>query len=416
MDESLVFEKLGIALGLGLLVGLQRQRAQSPVAGIRTFGLITVLGAVSALLGQSFGGWVVGLGVLAVALLLVVGNLANLLSEEADPGLTTEIAALVMYGVGAYVVVGHASVAIALGGGVALLLYWKTPLHTFVARIGETDLKAIMRFVLVGLVILPVLPDEGFGPYEVLNPHNIWLMVVLIVGIGLGGYVAYKLFGDRAGTVLGGVLGGLISSTATTVSYARRARQAEHAVRLTALAIAIASATAYVRVLIEAAVAAPGMFGEMAPPLVVMLIWMALICGVMGYFSRGEKVELPPPENPAELKVALIFGVLYALVLLGIAAAADYFGQAGLYGMALLSGLHDLDAITLSTAQLADRGQVAADTGWRVILAASLANLVAKTALVGLIGGRRVLSWILVLFGAALAGGLLLLLLWPAGG
>jgi uncharacterized membrane protein (DUF4010 family) len=397
-----------------LLVGLQRERAQSPVAGIRTFGLITVLGAVSALLGQTFGGWMVGLGVLAVELLLVVGNLANLLSEEADPGLTTEIAALVMYGVGAYVVVGHASVAIALGCGVALLLYWKTPLHAFVARIGETDLKAIMRFVLVALVILPVLPDEGYGPYEVLNPHNIWLMVVLIVGIGLGAYVAYKLFGDRAGTVLGGVLGGLISSTATTVSYARRARQAEHAVRLTALAIGIASATAYVRVLIEAAVAAPRLFGEMAPPLVVMLIWMALICGVMGYFSRGEKVELPPPENPSELKVALIFGVLYALVLLGIAAASDYFGDVGLYGMALLSGLHDLDAITLSTAQLADQGQVAADTGWRVILTASLANLVSKTALVGLLGGRRLLYWILVLFGAALAGGLLLVLLWPA--
>jgi uncharacterized membrane protein (DUF4010 family) len=172
------------------------------------------------------------------------------------------------------------------------------------------------------------------------------------------------------------------SSTATTVNYARRARQAEHAVRLTALAILIASATAYVRVLTEIAVVAPCVFRQTAPPLVVMFAWMAFICCVMSYLSRGESVELPPQENPAGLKPALIFGGLYALVLVGIAAARDYFGEAGLYAIALLSGLHDQDAITLSTAQLVDRGQVGADTGWRLILAASLANMVAKGVLV----------------------------------
>jgi uncharacterized membrane protein (DUF4010 family) len=160
MDESLVFQKVGIALGLGLLVGLQRERARSEVAGIRTFGLITGLGAVSALLGQSFGGWPVGLGVVAVAAMLVLGNLTQLRTNDADPGLTTEVAALMMYGVGAYVVVGHTAVAIALGGAVALLLYWKAPMHAFVARIGEPDLKAIMQLVLVALVVLPVLPDR----------------------------------------------------------------------------------------------------------------------------------------------------------------------------------------------------------------------------------------------------------------
>jgi uncharacterized membrane protein (DUF4010 family) len=415
MDESLVFQKVGIALGLGLLVGLQRERAGSAVAGIRTFGLLTVLGAVSALLGQSFGGWLVGLGAVAVAALLIVGNLAQIRTNDADPGLTTEVAALLMYGVGAYVVVGHAAVAIALGGGVALLLYWKTPLHTFIARIGEADLKAIMQFVLIALVILPVLPDQSYGPYQVLNPRTVWLMVVLIVGIGLGGYVAYKLFGDRVGTVLGGVIGGLISSTATTVSFARRARQAEQAVPLTALVILIASATAYVRVLTEVAVVAPRALAQTAPPLVVMFVWLACLCGAAYHFTRGEKAELPPQGNPAELKPALIFGGLYALVLLGVAAATDYFGDAGLYAVALLSGVHDLDAITVSTSQMVDQGRVGADTGWRVILAASLANLVAKGVLVAFLGGRRLLSWMLVLFGAALAGGLLLLLLWPDG-
>jgi hypothetical protein len=180
MDLSLVAEKLAIALGLGLLVGLQRERAQSPLAGIRTFALITVLGAVCTLLGLTFGGWIVALGMIAVAAMLVVGNLARGKAEEVEPGVTTEMAALLMYGVGAYVVVGHTAVAIAVGGAAALLLHWKAPLHEFVARIGETDVKAIMRFVLVELVIYPVLPDEAYGPYRVLNPQQIWLMVVLI--------------------------------------------------------------------------------------------------------------------------------------------------------------------------------------------------------------------------------------------
>ncbi|MBI1901993.1 MAG: MgtC/SapB family protein, partial [Planctomycetia bacterium] len=198
MELSLVAQKLAIAVGLGLLVGLQRERVRSPVAGIRTFALITVLGTISALLAAPFGGWIVGLGAVAVAAMLVVGNLALRRTRHIDPGMTTEVAALLMYGVGAYLVVGHAAIAVAVGGGVALLLHWKAPLHEFVARIGETDVTAIMRFVLVALVIYPVLPDQAYGPYQVLNPKQVWQMVVLIVGISLGGYVAYKLLGQKA--------------------------------------------------------------------------------------------------------------------------------------------------------------------------------------------------------------------------
>jgi uncharacterized membrane protein (DUF4010 family) len=137
VELSLVAQKVAIALGLGLLVGLHRERVQSPLAGIRTFALITVLGTVCALLGLTFGGWIVGLGWIALAAMLVVGNLAQGKAEDVEPGVTTEMAALLMYGVGAYLVVGHAAVAIAIGGGVALLLHWKAPMHAFVARIGE---------------------------------------------------------------------------------------------------------------------------------------------------------------------------------------------------------------------------------------------------------------------------------------
>lgn len=409
MDLPVVFEKVALALGLGLLVGLQRERVQSPLAGIRTFALITVWGTVCALLALDLGGWLVGLGGLAVAALLVVGNLIQAETKEPDPGLTTEIAALLMYGIGAYLVVGHVGVALALGGATALLLHWKVPLHAFVARIGETDLKAIMRFVLIALVILPVLPDQMYGPYDAFNPRQIWFVVVLIVGISLGGYLAYKWLGPRAGTVLGGVLGGLISSTATTVSYARRHRTPSPSIRLAALVLMIASAVALVRVLVEIAVVAPATFPHLAPPLALLLGWMALLAVGMYCLARGEHEELPQPGNPAELTSALLFGGLYAVVRLAVAAAKNSLGETGLYGVAVLSGLHDLDAITLSTAQLVDRGQVEPQTGWRLILIATLSNLVFKGCLVAVLGHRRLLYWVAVLFGASLAGGLLLL-------
>jgi uncharacterized membrane protein (DUF4010 family) len=441
MDLSVVAEKVAIALGLGLLVGLQRERVQSPLAGIRTFALITVLGSVCALLGLTFGGWVVGLGVLAVAAMLVVGNLVQGKAEEVEPGITTEIAALLMYGVGAYLVVGHAAVAIATGGGVALLLHWKAPMHDFVARIGEADVKAIMRFVLVALVIYPVLPDQGYGPYHVLNPQQIWLMVVLIVGLSLGGYVAYKLFGQQSGAVVAGTLGGLISSTATTVTYSRRTRQRQEERRLAALVIVIASAVALARVLAEIAVVAPNTFWQMAPPLGILFAWTILVAAGTYWFTRYPRT-VPPVENrvsppaetptgrptstgeaesltqanPAELMPALIFAGLYALVLLGVAAARDYLGTGGLYGVAVLSGMHDLDAITLSTARFVDQGEVEGDLGGRLLLVAFMANLVLKAAVVAVLGRRQFLRLIALPFAVALLGGVMLLLLWRATG
>jgi uncharacterized membrane protein (DUF4010 family) len=380
----------------------------------------------------------VGLGAIALAAMLVVGNLAKGKAGEVEPGVTTETAALLMYGVGAYLVVGHAAVAIAIGGGVALLLHWKAPMHAFVARIGEDDVKAIMRFVLIALVIYPVLPDQTFGPYDVLNPQQIWLMVVLFVGIGLSGYVAYKLFGQRSGAALAGLLGGLISSTATTVSCARRTREDRKAIPVATLTIVVASAAVFPRVLAEMAVVAPNTFWRAVPPLAIMLGWMVLIAAGVYYVARareahlaaeGCKASLDPTTaepraaneeaeplnqaNPAELLPAVIFGGLYALVLLGAAAAHDYFGSSGLYSVAVNSGLHDLDAITLSTGQFMEQGQIDAQLAWRLILAGSLSNLVLKGAAAAVLGNRSLLKWIALPYAAAFLGGTALLLLWP---
>src|SRR5258706_1935773 len=216
MDPELTLSdtltRLGIALGLGLLVGMQRERTDSHLAGIRTFPLITMLGTVAGLLALRFGGWVVAAGLLSLAAIVIFSNRARA-DLPPDPGITTEVATLLMFGVGAYLVPGYASVAVALVGTVAVLLHLKPEMHAFARRVGDKDFKAIMQFVLVTLVILPVLPNREYGPYQILNPFKIWVLVVLIVGISLGGYIAYKFLGATSGSLVAGVLGGISSTT-----------------------------------------------------------------------------------------------------------------------------------------------------------------------------------------------------------
>lgn len=408
-----LFEPLAIALGVGLLVGMQRERETSPIAGIRTFPLITILGSLSAMLADAFGGWVLAAGFLAVSVMLLIGNLVQLGKDKIDPGLTTEMAGLVMFGVGAALVKGYTAPAIAVSGVVAVLLQWKKRLQKFVDKISSGDFKAIIQLVLIGLVILPVLPNQTYGWYNVLNPYKIWLMVVLISGISLIAYVAYKLLGARVGTILGGILGGLISSTATTVSFSRQAKTQSDTAPMVSLVILIASTIVFGRILLEIGVVAPDFLPTAAAPIGVLMGLMAILCVILFLRVGQQGIDNPGHDNPAQLKAAVIFGGLYAVVLLAVAAAKAHFGTGGMYLVAMLSGLTDMDAITLSTAELVKVGRVTADTGWRVILLAALSNLVFKGGIVALLGGRRLLISILILFSIALTGGGLLLAFWP---
>jgi len=413
MELLETFQKLGIALGLGLLVGLQRERTDARLAGFRTFPLITLLGALSGLLGKDFGGWIMGLGLVGLTAVIAVGNLEAIRSKTESPGVTSEAALLVMYAVGAYLMVGHTSVAIAVGGTVAVLLHLKPEMHALAAKIGDRDFKAIMQFVLISLVILPVLPDQFYGPYRVLNPFKIWLMVVLIVGISLGGYIAYKILGPRAGTWAGGVLGGLISSTATTVSYARRSREAPNTHALATFVILVASAIVFLRVLILVGATAPAFLGVVAAPMGIMFVTMGALSLRSWRASRTETAPMPEQSNPTELKPAIIFALLFALILLGVAAAKDYFGSSGLYVVAILSGLADMDAITLSITQLINSQSLPSTTGWRAILIAAMSNLAFKAAVVAALGNRKLFVRVAASFAVALAVGAALLLFWP---
>ena len=308
---------------------------------------------------------------------------------------------------------GSLPLAVALGAGVAVLLHLKPVLQGLVARIGDADFRAIMSFVVVSLVVLPVLPDRTFGPYHVLNPREIWLMVVLIVGIGLAGYLGYKLLGARGGSLLGGLLGGLISSTATTVTFARRAREQGGASGPAAAVILLASAVAFARILVEIGVVARAFFRTAALPLGLLTLLFLAVALVSWLRQAGREQAVPEPKNPSELKGALVFAALYAVILLAVAAARDYLGSRGLYAVAVISGLTDVDAITLSTANLVRAGGLEAGTGWRIIALAALSNLGFKAGAVALLGRRALLARVALGYGIVAVAGLALLLLWP---
>ncbi len=412
-DATVAFQNLGISLLLGLLVGLQRERTSAELGGLRTFPLIAVLGTVSALLAGQFGGWIVAAALLGVVASVVIGNMHLLRTGNSQPGTTTEIAMLLMFAVGAYLVVGHREVAIAVGGGLAVLLQFKPELHGFAARLGDEDLRAIMQFVLISCIVLPILPNRAYGPFEVLNPFEIWLMVVLIVGISLGGYVAYKFLGQRAGTALSGILGGAISSTATTVSYSRRTANAAENASLAALVIVIASLVLYVRVLIEIAAVSPSFLSAAFGPVIAMMVFGVLPLLIVGLFVRREPTAPLEQKNPTELRSAMTFAGLYAVVLLALAAAKEYLGGEGLYLVAGLSGLTDMDAITLSTSRLVEAERLSAANGWRLIIVAAMSNLCFKGLMVGLLGHRKLFAQIVLYFGLSIAGGAVLLALWP---
>jgi len=276
-----------------------------------------------------------------------------------------------------------------------------------------------MQFVLVTFVVLPVLPDRTYGPLAVFNPFTAWLMVVLIVGISLAGYLVYRFVGPRAGALTGGILGGLISSTATTVSYSRLAVFSPGVPVAIAVVIVMASAVVFARVMILIGLIDVGFLSVAAPPIAVMSIVPAVLALIM--WKRLGPEDQPVPEgpggggaerhrNPTELKMALGFALIYCALLLLTAAAKENWGDRELFLIAGVSGLADVDAITVSTSQLVKAGKLAADQGWKMIVLALVVNTMFKACVSGVLAGRRLFGRILLPLGIAALAGLVLLL------
>ncbi len=408
---------LGIALGLGLLVGLQRQKTDHQMAGVRTFTLISILGVIAGFLTREYDNvYILPVLGLCIAAMLMMANYIKIKKfDKPDVGQTTEVAALLMFAIGAYLVVGSQLIGVLVGASMAVLLYLKHHLHEFIERLSHKDLSAIMTLAGISLIVLPILPNKTYGPLEVLNPQSIWLMVTLIVGISVVGYFIYKVVGKKAGIISNGILGGLISSTATTVSYARKTKEAQNISKLAVFVITTASAISMVRVLIEIGVVVPEKLGQIILPIAAEIVIVSILCVIIFYLinKNNSDNEMPEPSNPAQFKSALLFGLLYGFILLAVAFTKQQFGNNALYIVSIISGLTDVDAITISLSQMMKGEHLQTELGWKLILLASISNLVFKGVMAIVLGTKEMAKWIVVIFGVAIVSGLSIIWLWP---
>jgi len=389
------------SFAVGLLVGLERERRPEAKAGVRTFALITAFGTLCAMLADKLAfPWLVAAGLLAVAATLIVAY-ANLPASAEDSGTTTVVAAVFCFCLGAGMWLGYLELAVALGIVLTVLLYFKTALEGFSQRLTATDVSVTLQFAVLTLVILPLLPDRGYGPYAALNPRNIWLMVVLIQGVGLAGYVSWRLFGPRGGVLVTGLLGGVVSSTATTVAYARDTREAPSRAHVNGLIVLLASSVVFVRMTVLASVVAPSLLAQIAT-----LAGAALAAAVPAAWrlSRSHEERAPDVQprfaNPTRISVSVTFGAVYGAVLLGVSWLNDVAGAGGLYAFAFVSGLTDVDAIALSTMRSHVDGRLAASVATTTIAIALVANLLLKLLTAWIVGGRTLAGLLVLPFGA----------------
>ena len=393
------------SLAIGLLIGLERERNPSAKAGLRTFALVAIFGTLSALLSTKLGSpWLLIAGLLAVAGMIIAAYLNNP-SDANDPGTTTVIALLLCYGLGAMIWYGLAKLAVMLAIAVTTLLYFKPELRGISQRLARRDLVAVLQFSVLTFIVLPILPNQNYGPYDAFNPHQAWLMVVLISGISLTGYAALHVVGTRYGAPLLGFFGGLVSSTATTMIYAKHGKSNQAMSYLAASVIVIAGIVVLLRLMVVSAVVAYGALPGLLPVLAGGFLF-GLVVALYNWRKMSNATELYIPEtpNPAELHTAVGFGLLYVVVLLGAAWMADLAGSQGLYVVALISGLTDVDAITLSSLRLFNLGQLSEQQTVIAIAIAFLANLAFKFGMVVFIGGRNLAKHVAIGFGAIACG------------
>lgn len=396
MSEADVFMRLGLALSIGLLLGLERgwhSRTEAEgdrIAGIRTFALTGLLGGVSGWLAAFTTPLLPGLTLLALGGLLAVGYWVGS-KEDDDLGLTTEIALLLTFVLGVASVLGDIAPTAAIAVIAAILLSMKPRLHRWLGQIDGLELDALLKLALISVVVLPLLPDRGYGPGEVLNPYQLWWAVVIVAALSFVGYLALRIAGARLGILATGLFGGLASSTSTTLALARLVKAQGAPAALAAAGIVLAGSVTFLRIIALAAVFET----SLVPPLALTMAAMAAtgLAGatVIFLFAKVQKStqdELSGIANPLELGTALAFGVVLAVVLVAVHYLGAWLGTGGVYAAAALSGMTDVDALTISVARLVGQDLSAAHGAMAIFIAASV-NTVVKAGIALVAGGSR---------------------------
>ncbi len=400
-----------IALAIGALAGIDRERQRlsgrrGTFGGLRTFILFSIAGAAAAWTTKLLDSpWVFAAVALGVCALVVAGYRASVDVAPESHGLTTEVAALCVYLLAGLAVLGQPVLAAALGILLSAALAFKEPLHGLVARLGTDDLYAGLKLLIATFVVLPLLPNHPVDPWGALNPATLWLLVILIATLSLVGYVAMRWLGPGRGLLVTGLAGGLVSSTAVTLSMSRQSAGRANGVGVLAAAAAIVGSWAvmFVRMIVAVAV----VYAPLLDRVVVPLSGMALAAGAVAvalYFRHASSNVAPAValENPFSLTQAIRFAALFAAVLLLVRFAEVNFGGEGVYVVAALAGLTDVDAITLSMAQFAaGDGDAAIAAG--AIVTAAMANTIVKTGLALALAGAGMRGPIVFAF-IAIAG------------
>lgn len=380
---------IAAALAIGFLLGLERgwRRRDDPegsrMAGLRTFALFGLVGGVLGLFGREGFEWVLALGVLACGGLLAVGFLRDERHHD-DASITTVAAAFLTVLLGALAVWGYPALAFSAAVVAALLLNLKPTLHGFLQRLSAEEVRATIRFLLISAVVLPLLPNQGYGPYQAVNPYVIWWMVVLISGLSFAGYIAVRLFGEKRGLYMTAAFGALVSSTAITIAFSREAKLRSGSAEVLSSAILLASTIMILRVIVVAVVISPSLFQHLTIVLLPMTVvgFVAVLVNNRGV--RGPRSPDHKLENPFDLSVALVFAAALALVLLGSHYLEAEFGSKGLLALAWTTGLMDVDAMTISASQMVKQG-LGAEVAVTAILCAAIANSITKFTLALLI-------------------------------
>lgn len=417
MDNYQLALRFAVAIGLGMLLGLERERSKGSDggAGVRTFALIALSGALAGYLGKNLGlEWLALAMFIAVAALIVSMYAAT--APLGDTGITTEVSALLAFVLGVICAHGELQLASWVAVAMALLLALKDWLHQLASRINGADVEATLKFGIVTLIILPLVPDTNYGPppLDVINPYKIWLMVVLISALNFASYLLIKVVGPEHGVGLVGLLGGLASSTAVTLGFSQRSRQAGEDASALAFGIVLAWTVMFFRVVIMTALIDWQLGRQLAP---VIGLLCAVSLGACYWLWRSyrqrQRGEVKPGSNPFELHEAIKFGVLFGVVVVISKAAQVHFGDAGLYLAAAVAGLTDVDAITLAMANLAQSDVANQQAAARAIVIAVMANTFTKCGMAIGLGSpelRRItLPIAALLLGTGAIGGLVLI-------
>lgn len=411
MDNTLIL-RLATALALGLIIGMERgwQSRDSPigsrVAGFRSFGLVGLLGGVVALLSQEFGTGFLAISLLSIASLIGLSYWLTA-QQTQDFGITTELALLITFVLGVLAGQGLQLEALAAAVVTTVILGFKQELHTALERLDRKELTATIQLLIIVAVALPLLPNQDLGPWQALNPHAIGWLVLLIAGISYIGYFAIRWLGARVGLLATAIIGALVSSTAVTLSFSRMARQGQASIPLLGAGISLAAGTMALRILSEVTIVNSALLSQLALPIALLALIPLIAAGFIARQQSTPNVTTDVPlRNPIELGAALTYAAIMCALFILIRAMESWFGNAGVYILAAISGITDVDAVSISLAQ-STKSSLPLSVGAAGILLAALVNTIVKAGLALVIGGWQLGRWCATILLSSLGASLL---------